>query len=139
MSAPATGNGTTITFGTTGLAANVYSIGEFSHELAALDTSHLGTTGFMTNMPDDLESPGEFEIEIEFDTEEDIPARGTVETITITYPQRTGETAAANHAGTGYIRRWTNTELKNGQVQRAKVLVAWDGETGPTFTAATTA
>lgn len=136
MSAADTGNGATLTLATTGAVGNIRNIGEVAEELGKLETSHLGTTGFKTYMPDDLTDPGEFEIEVEVDTEVAKPACGVVETATITYPLRTGEATAANHAGTGFIRRVTLTPLANSTIQIMKLLFAFDGETGPAFTPA---
>jgi len=132
-----TGNSATLVLGTTGAVGNVRSIGEISQDLEKLETSYLATSTFKTYMPSDLAEPGEVEFEVEFDTSIDLPACGVVETITITYPMRTGETVAANHAGTGFILKVTMPSLENGAIQVAKVLVAFDGETGPAFTKST--
>lgn len=133
-----TGNQATLALATTGAVGNIRNIGELAAELAKLEDSHLGTSDQKTFMPDDLEDPGEFEVEVEFEAHLALPARGVVETITVTFPQRVGDTAAANLAGTGFIRRVATPQLINGQIQVMKILIAMNGKTGPTFTVATT-
>jgi len=133
-----TGNGATLALGTTGAVGNVRNIGEIAKELGKIETSHLGTTGQKTYIPDDLEEPGEVEFEVEWTTTTTLPSTGVVETLTITYPKRTGEATAANHAGTGFITKVSTPQLVNGTLQVAKITFAFDGDTGPTYTKATT-
>lgn len=131
-----TGHGATLTFGTTGFTLNRRMIGGSEFELPDVNKSHLGTTGFEEYMPGDLEEPGEFEAECEFTpgAAGSIPARGTVETITQTYPIATGQSAGGTLAGTGYIKKVGTPELRTNTLMVVKVTVKWDGVTGPTFT-----
>ena len=129
-----TGNTGTITFGTSGIVLSWTKIGEWQTTRSKLETSHLGTTVFKTFMADDLADPGEIEVEGLFDPTK---ALGSIvaaaETITITYPKTAG--TAANLAGTGFISMLSLPELVNGAVSKRKIKVAFDGGTGPTFTA----
>lgn len=129
-----TGNSATFALATTGAIGNIRNIGEVAAELGKIETSHLGTVGQKTYIPDDLEEPGEVEVEVEFATGINLPGRGVVETCTITYPLRTGESTAANHAGTGFISRVSTPTLQNGQLQVMKLRFSFNGDTGPTFT-----
>lgn len=131
-----TGNGATITLGTTGAIGNVRRIVPPKESLGSLDASHLGTTGFKEYIPDDLSDTAEAEFEIEFSTTIANPGLGTVETITITWPLQAGQSVAAKIAGTAFISGWDYPELANGQIQYHMVKVRFDGYTGPAFTAA---
>lgn len=133
--ASGTGNGWTLTLATTGAIGNIISMTGFDQVLPEVDDSHLGTADVAENMPGDLEDPGEFEVEVEFDTSEDQPSRGVVETITVTSKLRTGESTAAKWAGTGYIKSVKTPDAKNNERSIYKVKIRWDGKTGPTYTA----
>lgn len=132
-----TGHGATLTFGTTGYTANRRMIGGSEFELPDVEKGHLGTTGFQEYMPGDLTEPGEFEAEFEFDpgTANQVPTLGTVETITVTYPIKSGQSAGGTLAGTGYLKKFGTPELRTNTLMVAKGTVKWDGVTGPTFTA----
>lgn len=130
---PDTGNGATIILSSTGAVGNIRNIGELAQELGKLETSHLGTTGRKTYMPDDLSEPGEIELEVEFDTSKELPALGAIETMTVTYPLRSGEAYPANHAGSGFVSRVATPQLANSTIQVAKIRFTFDGITGPTF------
>ena len=136
MPTPDTGNGATIAFGTQGGSYNVVDMTGHEEEVASLDDTHLGTTGFMTSIPDDLDSPGEFEISVHFDSSDGLPNTKVVETITITYALKSGETTAGNIAGTGYITKRKFPDIKNGEIMVAKLTIKWDGKTGPALTQA---
>lgn len=136
-----TGNGATVTFATSSLAlaadAQTIDIGEETIEL--LDVSKLSTTGYMERVASDLKDPPEVTLTVLFNTEDAAPTvGGAPETITVTFPLRTGQSAAATLAGTGVITSFKLPNLANGQVQQAQVKFKYDGDTGPTFTAATT-
>jgi hypothetical protein len=130
-----TGNGAVITFGTSGFTADFTMVGEVAQELAKIETSHLGTVDVKEYMPGDLSEPGEFDAELEFDPEDNLPPLGTIETITITWPlSDSTNSVEAALAGTGFIRKRSTPQLKNGELQSAKVTIAFDGLTGPAFT-----
>lgn len=134
-----TGNTAALTFGTTGFSAAIAPrnmIGSTEFELPKINKSSLATTGFEEYIPGDLEEPGEVEIECQFDpgVSGTVPARGTVETVTITYPVKSGQSSGGTVAGTAFIRKVSLPELRNNLLMAIKVLVAWDGVTGPTYT-----
>ena len=129
-----TGNTGTITFGTSGFTLAWTKIGEWQATRAKLETSTLATTVFKTFMADDLADPGEIEVEALFDATKALGSIGAAaETITITYPKSAG--TAAKLAGTGFITMVSTPELVNGSVSKQKLKVAFNGGTGPAFTA----
>ena len=132
-----TGNGTTLSFATSGFSANIYSISGASFARDSLETTHLGTTAFKEYVPDDLVEPGEFEIEFEWNQSFSTfpPISTAAETITVTYPLRTGETTNATLAGTGFLTASTGPNVTNGEIMRGSATVKFDGATGPTYTA----
>jgi hypothetical protein len=132
-----TGLGATLVLGTQAWAAKIRMIGEIEESIEDQDVSTLDTVAVKEYEADDLSEPGEFDVEALFPTGIALPQLGNVvvpETITITYPLRTGESTAANHAGSGYIKSRTWPELKPGGLQLCKLKIRFDGFTGPTFT-----
>jgi len=136
-----TGHGGSITFGTSGLTYAWRKIGAIEQEGEAVEDTDLDNTYFKTFLPGDVSEPGEFEVEYCWNAKEELPALGTVETITVTLPQGSDETAAADLEGTGFIMsRTAFPELATNGLQIGKMKVAFDGATGvPTWTKATTA
>jgi hypothetical protein len=132
-----TGNGATLALSVTGSVGNIRNIGEIAEELGKLEDSHLATTDKKTYIPDDLAEPGEVEFEVEFDANISLPSTGVVETCTITYPVKPTGATAASHVGTGFLTRVPTPQLANGQIQVARMRFAFDGKTGPAFTAGT--
>jgi hypothetical protein len=133
-----TGHGASITFGTTSFSAAFTSIGGSETTIDEIEDFDLSTTGHKTVRPSDLTDPGEFTVPFYCDGEDGYPAVGTVETITVTYAQQTGETAAATDVGTGFIKRVKKADHSTGEMMAGELTVRWDGKTGPAFTAATT-
>jgi hypothetical protein len=94
----------------------------------------------MTFLPGDLVDAGEITIPFQLDAEASLPTASTApETVTVTLPQEAGQTGAATYAGTAYVKTVTLPDLSTDTVQAGELVVKWDGGTGPTFTAATTA
>lgn len=133
-----TGHGATITFATTAFSAAFTQIGESEETIEDIEDYDLSTTGRMTTRPSDLSSPGEFTLPFYANSASAYPVVGTVETITITYKQQTGETAPATEVGSGYIKRVKKPQHSTGELMAGELTVKWDGKTGPTFTPATT-
>lgn len=135
-----TGNGATVTFATTSLSLLITSIQIGEETVEMLDVSTLATTGFMESIASDLKTTPEVTLTYVTDTSDAAPAvGGAAETITITAPQRTGETAAATYAGTAQITSSVVVQqFANGQIQTGQLKFKYNGDTGPTFTAATT-
>jgi len=133
-----TGNGATITFGTSGFTARYHEIGEDQQVVAKIDTSHLGLArgSAKTHIPGDLVDVGEIACMFEWPLGTICPLRQAAETITITYPLPVGKTTPATLAGTGWCRTRATPQLKNDTLQTGKMTVVWDGLTGPTYTPA---
>lgn len=139
-----TGHGATITFGTQSLAFFWRKIGAVEQAREEVECNYLGIVAigsnppYAQNLPGDLTDPGEFEIEYAFDAAASAqPAMGAPETITITLPLASGQSSAYNVAGTGYVKsRTILPECATNGLQIGKMVVRFDGMTGPTPTAA---
>lgn len=101
--------GSTIVFGTSGFTSEIMSFTWSGIAREPIDTSHLGTAAASSNefgnrtfIPGRLIDPGEATLERHFDPDQDIPIGAVAETITITFPLVTGDTTAANWAGSGF-------------------------------------
>lgn len=134
-----TGNGATFVAGTTAVTLAVQKIKIGKYEIDALDVSLLATTDFSLVIASDLKKPVTVTLEGVFSTSVNAPVLGSApETGTVTFPQRTGESAAATLAGTGFWKSWEIGELANGTIQTVTAEFQFDGDTGPAFTKATT-
>lgn len=134
-----TGNGATLTFGTTStsLLWDNIQIGEESIDM--LDVSVLGTTAFKEMIASDLKETPEVTVTFVTDTTDaHVTVGAAPETITITPPQRTTETTSgSSYAGTAVITSFKMIgELANGTIQKGELKFKYDGDTGPTWTAA---
>lgn len=130
-----TGLGATVTF--SGLSAPVVSIEFGEQTIDMLDSSYLGTTGFVAKIVGDLIDAGDVTIEFLFDTPDTPITTGSNQTLTITWPQRTGEAAAATMAGTAILVSNGFPSLVRNEIQRGSHTFEWDGQTGPTYTVST--
>ncbi len=130
-----TGNGATLTFGTTTYSVKIKSITLPSHSRDPLDASTLDTTGFEKSIQGDLTKRPMMKVSFLWDTFYAIPSLSSApETVTVTFPQRTGESAAATYAGTAFFQNVQFPTLANGTVQEASMDICFDGGTGPTWT-----
>ena len=128
-----TGNGTTLSLGTSGFSASIIRIGEIEQEIEALEDSHLGTTTYKTYDVSDLIEGGEFEVEFFYDPDSE-PPLGTVEVATYTWPVPSGLSNGATLTASGFIRSRTIPESVNGALMRGKYVFKIDGKaTEPTF------
>lgn len=135
-----TGLGATFTMGTQAITLLITSITVGEEKIDMLDVSTLASTGFMEKVASDLKDAGEATVEFLWKTSTDKPAVGAAaETFTITWPQQAGDTAAATLAGTGVGTSLKYPDLKPGEIQKGSYTFTWDGDTGPTYTEATTA
>lgn len=133
-----TGHGATAVFSITAITSSFTSIDVGNKAKGKIETTHLGTTGNKTFMPEDLDDPGEVTIPYHFDAEAAEPATGSVETLTVTLPLAPGQTTAATLAGTGFITNVKRPNLQTNTIQDGSITFAFDGLTGPTFTPAVT-
>lgn len=136
-----TGQGITIDFGTSGFTANMHMIGGTERERAKVETSDLSlaANSERTHVPGDLLDVKEFDIRYEWDQSFSTqpPITAAAETITITYPLRSGEITNATLAGTGFMMRekGPDVEVNADSVMEGEATIVWDGATGPTYTA----
>jgi hypothetical protein len=130
-----TGLGATVTF--SGLSAPVVSIDMGDQTIEMLDSSHLGTTSFVEKVVGDLIDAGTITIETLFDTPDTPLTTGTLQTLTVTWPQRGGESAAATLVGTAAVTSQSFPSLVRNEVQKATITFEFDGQTGPAYTPST--
>ena len=132
-----TGNTGAIVFGTSGFTAKYRILGEVEQERPKLNESALDTADYEEYIPGDLAEPGELQIEFYFNPQDTPPdVLAAAETVTLTLPLKTTGNTAATLAGTGFItKRTIAPNLQNNEVAIGKATIAWDGGTGPTFTA----
>lgn len=129
-----TGNGATITFGTSAIVLAWTKIGEWQATRGKLPVDHLGSSGFRPHIADDLADPGEVECEALFDPTKALGnIAAAAETITITYPKE-GAGTNPTLVGSGFLIAVSTPECVNGSVSKQKVKIAFDGVTGPAFT-----
>lgn len=132
-----TGTGATISLSTTAVGqVRSLTMPEFSVE--DVQTSHLGTTNYHTYVAADLTEPGEITAEILFNaTSDSVPARGTAEVATITWPIHTsGNTTNATFVADGYVKSFKIPDFTIGELQVATLVFKLNGEdTEPAFTA----
>jgi hypothetical protein len=122
------------------IAFNIISMTFPEQPITSIPVSTLGTTTFREYNPGKLKDPGqqEFVILHDIDAHADINAIvGTVDTMTITFPLKTGQSVNGTMAGTGYIMDYQVGEYsaEDTDPQQATVVWQWDGKTGPTYTA----
>jgi hypothetical protein len=92
------GTGTTLTYSSFGM--ELLSVSWTGIERAAIDTSHMGTTGGRTFIPGDLYDPGEIVAEVHLNTTDVPEITGNAGALTITFPD--AETWSASAFMTGF-------------------------------------
>lgn len=135
-----TGNGATATFGTSSLSLAItkITIGEITIDMLGVST--LATTDYMEEIASDLKKAPEVTLEFIFGTLANAPAvGGAAETMTVTFPLRTGEGTAANLAGTAQFTAFKLPDLENGKIQSGSCKWKYNGDTGPAYTKAVAA
>lgn len=133
-----TGQGFTFTFGTQSITLLITQITIGKWSITDLDVSTLATTDFMEKLASDLKDAGTFTVDFIWKTSTTAPVVGTTpETLTITFAQMTGDTAAATLIGTGYVKEITWPTAALGQVNKGQITCTWNGDTGPAYTKAT--
>jgi hypothetical protein len=97
------GFGTAVTF-SSGFCAEItdVKIGGLSRE--AVDVTNFSSTGgFKEFIPSTLIDSGELEVELIYDTGTSPPIGGAAETVTITFPLKSGESTAGTLACSGFL------------------------------------
>lgn len=128
--------GASVTFGTSGLTGKVLSVSSVQQSREVLDITDLSIAagGAKRSIPADLYDPGTVDVEFLYSSAQALPDIGAVaETITITFTKATAAGAAATFAGSGYISARSTSECSVGGVMQMSCTVAFDGETGPTY------
>ena len=130
-----TGQGATLTLGTTGAVGCIRSMQLPEWAMEKVDASCLDTTGFMRYIPGDLTDPGDIVAEAVFDATLEIPPGGIVETVTVQFPIGDPLNAVpATLVGTAFI---SSRGLPNMAINELMVLgltISFDGDTGPSYT-----
>ncbi len=136
-----TGQGVTIAFSTSSFTASMHMIGGTERTRPAVEDTDLSiaANSERTYIPHDLIEAGEFVARFEWNQSFSVypPLTAATETITITYPMRSGESTAATLAGTGFLIRDKSADIEVNQsgVIEGEYTVKWDGKTGPAYTA----
>lgn len=135
-----TGKGATLTLGGTAFVANVVSITGPTITRESIDDTTLANTGdFMTSIPADFAELGEIEVTFYWDDHGTPPDMGGVAaSAVLTWPIGGADTAA-NLTGTGFATELKYPDFENNAIQTGSAKIKFDGKTGPTYTAATTA
>lgn len=136
-----TGNQAVINFG--GVAAwngatglKVRSVDQAEESIGRIDTSVLSTQTFRTFIMEDLADPPELTIEFLWDTFLTPPVPGQdLGTVTITYPERDGETTPATRAGAAQVASVKHPMLANNELQVGTMRIQFLG--APTYTKST--
>ena len=130
------GHGATISFGTSGFTSQFTSIGSGSSAREAVETTHLGTerdtannnVSYKTFQPSGFIDNGEKELEFYYD-----PAAGTrmitkaVETITMTYPIKPGETSGGAEVFEGFATNYTRPTMVSADLMTATCTIKVSG------------
>lgn len=130
---PITGNTATIVFGTSAWTGAIIEITGLPEEVPVLNKSTLSTSGDEELMPGDLTARTPITIRAYADMD-NMPPLKTVETTTITYQKKSGQTNGATLAGTGFINSRTGPTNQNNQLCIVEFTFQFDGVTGPTYT-----
>jgi hypothetical protein len=97
------GFGSSITF-SSGFCAAItdVKIGGLSREAVDV-TSFASAGGYKEFIPSSLIDAGSLDVELNYDNDVAPPIAGAVETITVTFPLKTGESTAANISCSGFM------------------------------------
>ena len=115
MALPDTPIGGTMALATQGGTYSFMFIGPIEEVLEIINVSHLGTTNQHEKTHADLVDIPPIPVRVQFDGGDGLPNIGaTPETITITFPQNTGEATPANYTGTGFLHRRQFPEMDIG-------------------------
>lgn len=132
-----TGTGATLTLGGNAFVGEIVSITgpEFTRE--AIDTTTLGTSGdHMTYIPADLSDISEIEVTFNWDDTSGGPdITSAAASVVLTWPLG-ANTTAADLTGTGFITSVKYPDFEVNGLQVGTANIKFDGETGPTYTAA---
>ena len=129
--------GATFVFGTSVGAWKIVSIGRYAEPIPVLDDSHLTTTVRRTKCPGTLGDPQMLTLVMQAASDIAFPAKGLLQTGTITAPL-SGFTTAETLAGTGFVVDVRTPEFASDTEAIQTIEMDWqfDGKTGPARTLA---
>lgn len=131
---PGTGNGATLTLSVTTFAGQYEEIDPGEDKLGVIEVSHLGTTTRKQFDPEDLFDAGEMKGTVQFDSSQSQPVVRTVETITLTFQKKAGQTTAGTLVGTAILTKFSRPKQMNNTKLMSDIEWKWNGKTGPVFT-----
>lgn len=128
---------TTFALGTSSFTAQVASMTPPEFARNKLTKTLLNSADFREYLPGKLQEPGEIEMTVYFDPDDIPPNTAVAETVTITFPIPSGGIAGATLVGTGFLISWQIDEMSETEDDAMKAALTWafDGGTGPTWTA----
>ena len=136
--AGSTGQGTSVAFTTAGAVACLRSLTLPEWSMEEIESSCLSDTGFGKKIVGDLVDAGNVSMTMVFElTDSPMTPDGVNDTLTITFPTPPAGSTGATLSGTGFISSCTLPEVTIGGLLEQTVVFTFDGETGPTWTAAT--
>lgn len=134
-----TGQGWTLTLGTQSLSLNITEIDLGQWTRGFLPVSQLSTTDFEEFIASDLVNGGEIKVKAIYRSSQNAPSVSAApETVTVTAALQTGDSGAATLAGTAFGTVWVLPKPKLNEVMMIEYTIKWNGDTGPTYTKATT-
>ena len=119
------GDGASFTM--TGFTGDIISINNSGISRGVVDSTHLGTSAAKTFIPGDLYDPGEVELTVQHDPNEQPPFTASATTATITYPTPSGGASGATHAASGFVSSWDPGNIANDELMTSSVTVKWTG------------
>lgn len=134
------GQGIVAAFGTSSFAPLLHRIGGTEVTRDAVETTDLSIAvdSEKTYVAGDLIEAGQFDMTWEWNASLSVkpPITGAAETLTISFPLRTGQSVKATLAGTGFFIRAKSGDVEVGAttVMMGEGTWKWDGLTGPTYT-----
>jgi hypothetical protein len=123
-----TGNGATITFAS-GISAalKVRFIDPSALSVGAIDVSHLGSTGVVPTIPEDLAQAQTLQLEAIWDTFFVMPVTGLdLGNVTVTFPTRPGETTPASFVAKGHVQSVKPPRLENNVLQVLQLTIQFE-------------
>lgn len=136
--AGSTGQGTSVAFTTAGSVACLRSLTLPEWSMEEIESSCLSDIGFGKKIVGDLVDAGNVSMTMVFELgDSPMTPDGVNDTLTITFPTPPAGATGATLAGTGFISSCSLPEVTIGGLLEQTVVFTFDGETGPTWTAAT--
>ncbi len=131
--------GASFTFSVSGGTWEYLNIGRLSAPIPVIDDTHLGTTVHRAKLPGDLSDPQIVTLVLQGKPGATWPAKGVLQTGTITGSKATSGGTAENWAGTGFVVDVRSPEFASDTENIQTIEVDWqyDGRTGPARTAGT--